>query len=306
MRHRTFVLLIVGLALVAAAFPCVSSAFAAEVAVSWRPDDEQSTIRGRADALGAGFVRAVHADALALLPGELSEERSALLRERLAVTARDYVQSYSELGFEESEDGEGRLKTLRLDVTVNRPALKKELKRLGVFYTVRGTRPFELRLSGDASGAWAELGRLQSLTGVYARTGAEPLVSLVFGEDGLWSGTISSADESWTEVDKELDALWIRLWAHHFTRPGADAGMLTSLTLTVRGWYAADGVKGFDAELSTWEKARESAELVRVDMLPDGIAAMWKVTTLDRDALVARLDAYLPSRGLSYSFEALP
>ncbi|GAB6178222.1 hypothetical protein JCM16814_31130 [Desulfobaculum senezii] len=279
---------------------------AGEVSVAWRPDAEDAVITSRSGALQAGLGRAVVQDALSLLPGELDEERVNMLRQRLLDKAWDYVLSYSERGLDVTEDEQGTMKTLRLDVTVNRPALKKELKRLGVFYTVATPQAFDIHLTDGASDAWDDLGRLQRFTGVRVRSGASPLLQISRDAEGVWTGRLSQDDDFWIEADKGLTLMWDRLWGHFFTRPGADAGLVSSLTLIIQGWYAPDGAKAFDAELRSWDKALESADLTEVHMLPDGIAATWRVATLDREALKARLDEYLPPRGLSYSFDALP
>lgn len=305
MKHRTLFGFLLCAAIICTALAGVRSVCAAEVTVTWRPDDAETVIHNRADALKAGFAKAVFVDALHLLPGELPEVRANLLRQRLAVDAGDYVLSYSELGSDSREDEAGVIKTLDLNVSVNRTALKEKLKSLGVFYTMQDTQPFELQIVGDVYEAWDALGRLQQFTGVRARTGASPLLQLEKAEDGVWTGRLSIPGDFWVEADKDLEEMWVRLWAHYFSRPGADAGMVSVYMLTVRGWYAPDGAKAFSAVLSGWDKAKETAALRSVDLMPDGIAATWRVTTMDPAAMTVRLDEYLPSRGLSYSFDPL-
>ncbi|UIJ38613.1 hypothetical protein LWC08_03315 [Desulfobaculum bizertense] len=285
----------------------VESAMAREVSVTWQPDLEDSTIRTKADALKSGFSQAIFDEAVALLPGTLSEARAALLREQLDARASGAVVGYSELGIESIQDEQGQsIKTLKLDVNVNRSALKKLLKRLGVYYTVNEQQPFTLELVGDSYDAWDQLGQLQELTGVRVRSGASPVMTLSKEEGGVWSARMSHDGREWSELGKDLSKVWVNAWAGFFTRPEAGASMVSGVSLVISGWYAPDGPKAFQQVLSSWEQELDSAVLAHVDMLPDGLVATWRVKTLDREALSRKLDAYLAPRGLRYNFEVLP
>lgn len=206
---------------------------------------------------------------------------------------------------------------LRLDVTVNRAALKKALKRLGVFYTLSESQPFDLGLTGQASGAWADIGRLQVLTGVRVIRDAEPFLEigaeLVEPSEEerkaglkeaalLWSATLFAQGKQWTASGRGLDGVWNTVWAGWFSRPEAEAGMVDDLAVTVSGWYASDGIKAFADELAAWENTVEEAQLREVRMLPEGMAAVFDVRTLDRAALAGRLDEALAQRGLRWEF----
>lgn len=211
--------------------------------------------------------------------------------------------------------------TLRMEVGVNRTALKAELKRLGLYFTVNSFQPYDLSLLGSAAGAWDEIGRLQNFTGVTVRRGVEPLLEIESeivplteqeAKDGLtepaplWSGRLMADGLTWSSTSRSLDEVWLELWAGFFTRPGAEAGTVERLPLAVSGWYAPDGVQAFDRELSAWDDVVEGAQLREVFMLPDGIAAVWTVRTLDRASLRFKLDQSLPGRGLAWEFSDEP
>ncbi|MBU1001489.1 MAG: hypothetical protein KKE73_03090 [Proteobacteria bacterium] len=339
------------LAMALLALFCLASPLCARmVEVGWSPNDAQSEIRTRDDARTVGFKRAVYAEALGLLSGALDESRGTLLYQHLAPKAAEFVLSYSEVvqtapaqatlvpGTSSPGDtvdsvppltlkpaqGTARgvsTNMLRMEVAVNRTELKAELKRLGVYFTVSAPQPYDLSLLGSAAGAWDEIGRLQTLTGVSVRRGTEPLLELNSTlvapseqelKDGLkqaapmWTGSLKAEGRSWTASHRSLDALWSELWAGFFTRPGAEVGTVERVPLTVSGWYAPDGVQAFDKELAAWDEVVESAQLREILMLPDGIAAVWSVRTLDRAALRRKLDQNLPGRGLSWDFSPQP
>ncbi len=325
-----------------------SSASARVVEVPWSTDETLDGPHSRDQARETAFRLAVFDEALDILPAALSLPRQELLRQYLLPRAADYVLSYSEAAPEPGaaaapqaapqadpaaprvqtlapEPAPAPERTLRLDVTVNRQGLKRMLQRMGVYYTAREMRTFDLGLEGDASGAWEELGRLQALSGLSVRRGVQPVLDLtaqwteaVQAAGGkkaepaalVWQGSLSLDENgqavSWTAEGQDLAQVWFELWGQYFSRPGAEEGVVEQLPLAVSGWYAADGVRAFDKELSSWDSLVEGSVLLRVVMLPDGIGAVWAVRTLDRDALAARLGEALPERGLSWDFSDEP
>jgi len=332
-------------------FSTVRPLHARMVEVRWFPEDEQAEVRTRDDARAVGFKLAVHQEALDLLPGALSEARSNLLYTYLAPKAFEYVLSYSEAaaksgaapapaavpatGDAPAAEGAGTPsltpgaaaapaaapRVLRMEVAVNRTALKTVLKRAGVYFTVSASQPYDLSLLGAAAGAWDEIGKLQTLSGLAVRSGVEPLLEInaVMTEpsekeqkDGLkqaalmWSGKLTAEGRTWSAENRSLDEVWFSLWGGFFTRPGAEAGTVERLPLAVSGWYAPDGVQAFDKELAAWDDVVESAQLREVFMLPDGIAAVWSVRTLDRARLRQKLEQSLPGRGLAWDFSDQP
>lgn len=318
-----------------------STASAREVEVLWNPDSEQG-ITSREGARIIGFRRAVFEEALSLLPGVLPEHRQEVLADYLRDKAHGYVLSYHEednsgqlgssaLPVESAEDvppmpqaePEEKLEAqpdrlLVMDVTVNRAGLKQDLQRLGVFYTLSETVSYNLTLEGEAQASWDEIGRLQTLSGLVARADASSQITIKAQERELtkkekragvkrallWTGSLSAEEDAWSAVGDSLEEVWFRLWSGYFTRPGVGAGLMDSFSLIVSGWFAPDGVKAFDAELSGWDDVVENAALVDIAMRSAGIEAVWSVTALDRSALDSRLAEVLPGRGLEWKFVA--
>lgn len=287
-----------------------SPAPARVVEVPWTPGGEGDGPHTREQAREAAFRNAVLAEALDLLPGALSVPRQELLRLYLLPRAADYVQSYAEAGSAQAGPGAamaapGGGSVLRLDVTVNRPALKRTLQRMGTYYTVRGAREYDLALGGGAGGALDEVARLQELSGLTVRRGATPLLTLSSdGPSAGWGGRLEQGGQTWAATGADLATVWFELWGHYFSGPGAGAGVVDQVPLTVRGWSSTDGVKAFDAELGSWDGLVESRSLVRVLLLPEGVAGVWTVRSLSPDALARKLEQTLPGRGLTW--EGLP
>jgi len=300
-RIPRFLLICCAAALAVALAWSPASARVAEVV--WTPGAEGDGPHTREQAREAAFRNAVQAEALDLLPGALSVSRQELLRLYLLPQAAGYVQSYTEAGVPQAgldaalAVPEGAA-VLRLDVTVNRQALRRALQRMGVYYTVRGPRDYDLALTG---GGLDEIARLQELSGLTLRRGAQPLLTLsTDGPSAGWSGRLEQGAQAWVATGADLATVWFELWGQYFSGPGADAGVVDQVPLTVRGWSSTDGVKAFDAELGSWDGLVESRALTRVLLLPEGVAGVWTVRTLSPDALARKLEQTLPGRGLTW------
>lgn len=111
----------------------VVTALAREVEVT-RSLEGTTVSQAREDALKAGFIQAVQAEALEVLPTPLPEARQKVFLEQLAAKAQGLVLGYSET----KRDATDKSITMTLDVTVNRPALKKVMQDLGVYGTPTG------------------------------------------------------------------------------------------------------------------------------------------------------------------------
>jgi hypothetical protein len=303
MNNALFLRLALGCCAVAVAVALACAPASARIVeVHWTPGAEGDAPATREQARAAAFRDAVLAEAADLLPGALSAPRQELLRQHLLPRAADYVQSYAEAAAPEAALAAPQGATaLRLDVTVNRPALRRTLQRMGVYYTVRAPRDYDLALEGEAGASLDEIARLQELSGLRVRRGVQPLVALSRdAQDGSWTGRLDQDGQSWTARGAALADVWFELLGHYFSRPGAEAGVVDQVALTVRGWSAADGVKAFDAELGSWDGLVEGRVLTRVLLLPEGVAGVWTVRTLDPEALGRRLAQTLPPRGLAW------
>jgi hypothetical protein len=283
------------------------ASFARKVTVSAYTEDGE---RSRRDLLRTAFREAVLGEALDILPAEPAEDRLALLADYFSDKSDAYVLSYSELGRStavSSGNGTGLMETegdrYLFDVDVNRAALKSELQALGIFYTLESSYFYDLRLGENASAGWSDIGAMQRLSGLRVKSGSTPVLSLEKGQDGLWVGALKGSGREWRGMDKDLRALWVELWREFFARPEVETGLFESVEVSISGWFTPDGVRAFDDVLLSWDKAVESAVLISMGMTPTGISARWSVKSIDRMAFMDRLEAYLPSRGLSYGLD---
>lgn len=298
------------------------------VSVTWTEGAANATVRDRAEAVQSAFRTAVFREAVDILPGPIDQGRQSLLWDYLADKAPDWVQSYSETGYvktppppsavnAEDTDQAGATHRISLDVQVNRDAVKRALRRAGVYYTTTAPWPFELRLSGDVGPAWTQLGDLQRLTGLVVHEGVEPVLTLsrqlaeqpggqpagqgeADAPQAVWSGSLQTDGRQWTAWDPDLSVVWFELWGKFFSRPEVEAGLVRTAVLIMDGWYTPDGVRAFDAELRGWENEVEEATLVGLTATAGGVEARWLVKTLDAQALERRLAAYAPDRGLNW------
>lgn len=246
----------------------------------------------------AGFVQALLAESLDMLPGPLDPTRQVLLEEFLKTRAGKYVLSYQELGQVAGADGLG----LELSVNLNRQALKQDLKDLGVYYTTANPLPFSLELGDGPADELAKVSLLQALSGLRTEEGSEPRLSLSYGGDA-WIGRLTSGATEYLARHEKLEDLWMDLWGRYFSRSGDSLVEKHEAGLSVSGWFAPDGVEQFDQMLRGWTDAVDEARLKDLNMGVEGIEANWVLALKSRPLLVERLEAYLPARQLRYELQ---
>ncbi|WP_029894768.1 hypothetical protein [Desulfohalovibrio reitneri] len=249
----------------------------------------------RQEALSNGFERAVLKEALDVIPGDLPKPRVAALETFLAPRAQELVQSYSGVRTMNRSDG----LAASMDVRVNRSALKNLLRDVGVLATLDSPVPYTLSVRGPAMEHWKEIGRLQTLSGVVFQRDADLELELDASDPENWRGELRTGEKSHTAQASDLPGLWLRLWSRYFggrERDGSRGGEL----LEVSGWYAAAGVEEFGRVLEGWNQAVDGAVLLRTDIAPGGIRAVWRVEAQDAELLRQQLDEYAECRELTY------
>ncbi len=275
------------------------------VLVVWPMEEGQSLPDARGSARSAGFVQGVVQEADALLPAPMSPERKTLFAARIADRTRDLVLSYKEL--QVAEQAEPHALTMELNLRVNTPVLKKILKDLGMFYTSRTPVACSLTLTGLRSEDWQLLEDLQTLTGVKVIMGggqepAVPRMQLRKLAEDRWQGSLTAPGGSFSGESRTLDGVWSDLWQQYFALPGVIAGVFSSVTFEVTGWYVTDGPEYFEDILQSWDKVVEQADLVSLKMTSENLGGVWSVQTLDPPSLRTRLEGFLAGRGLHLVF----
>jgi hypothetical protein len=299
MKRHAFVIFAV-LALTAAIPMGQLPALARTVQVSPLDETSPSGLADKQELLQRGFRQAVFQEALDILPAPLDEERRQLLLEHLKPLADRFVRSYSERGLgaaPTTPDQEPR--PVAVEVDVNASLLERHLRRTGIYYTASGLQPFNFVPGDLPPGAWNELGRLQTLTGLHVRAVEMPRLVLEHGEN-VWTGLLETEEHVYQAEHPELEQVWFQLWGDFFSRPELEQAGAHAVDLRVSGWYTPDGVYAFDRLLREWKTDLQGLELRSLRMDTSGIVARWRVRLRDEQDLQTRLETYLPSRGLTW------
>ena len=274
------------------------AALAAEVRVFKPMEEGMSAMTLRSQAQAEGFAQAVLDASRAMLPAPLDEVRTEYFREYLTGRAEPYVQGYKVLSTEASDAGV----ILRMDVTVNKVALRDGLRKLGLMSTAAQPVSAALAVPEDLDEETrTAVQHLVTLTGVRVEPSALPRVTLERArEKNTYRGRLETEDREWMAVGKDIPTLWFDLWSHYFTRETAASVKSGGQVLDVSGWFSPDAVLEFDRILRGWDSSVQDVELVEMDMQPSGVGATWSFRALDGDRLDALLRGFLPQRGLSY------
>lgn len=284
----------------------VTSAFARVAQGVWLtniPEDveyEVPPLTSLAQARAAAFGQAVTDEAVDILAGKIDAGRLSLLHEFLTPRADSFIVSYSELGIEDVAGG----KQLTVDVAVNRDLLKRQVKRLGIWYTLEHSFEYNPVYGTMLPETWENLGRLHVLYGLTPNSEAPVSLQMSYAEE-IWSLVLQRQDGADIVAQgATLDDAWHSVWGRYFS--GTTAGDTTGETvlLQVAGWFTPDGVEAFDRMLQEWTKVLDTASLTRVEMKPVGIGAHWHIVVTDKAALETRLREYLAGRGLTFALAA--
>lgn len=272
-------------------------ASAQQITVSLPADEDVSAMALREKAMAEGFAQAVAAEAQRMLPGTLDSARGGLLKEYYITRAQPYIQGYKIITSKMSEDGV----FIGLDVTVNTKALRRNLKDLGLFKTVLSpvsasvVYPEELEEEGVTA-----LQRLMTLTGV--RPGQEdlPLFTLEQGPENTYRARLTTDQQEWVSIQKDMDVAWFNVWKRYFNFADAAIPDGGGVRLVVAGWFSPDAALEFDRVLRGWESAAQEVQLVELDMQTTGVGGTWELKPLSTERLIMLLNSYLPQRGLTF------
>ncbi|WP_022662714.1 hypothetical protein [Paucidesulfovibrio longus] len=275
----------------------VVAAQAAEVRVFHPREEGLNPSEQRQKTLELGFEEGVFQAALKLLPAPLSEERSALLREHLAPDAARYVLGYKEVAITPAADGLNMV----VNVDVDRRTLRETLVKMGLFRTLNS--PVQANIIAEPSLTQQDLetlGKLRVLTGVSPSAAPYPELRIGREASGPVRGVLHSTVGSWSALDTDIRTVWFRLWERYFA--SSDMGVTGghSEVLSVAGWFTPDGAAEFDNVLRSWDGVLRDVRLIDMDIATEGVSARWEIGVADGASLNAKLEEYLPPRGLSY------
>ena len=289
---RYFILIVVACLCVLA-----GTARAGEVRVFKPMEEGVSRMELRNQAMAEGYAQAVLEEARRMLPGELGEVRTELLREHLLDHAEPYVQGYRILSSEAMDAG----LILVLDVRVNKQSLREGLKNMGLFATVHAPQTAGVTWPADLDEASVtRLQGLMTLSGIQAEQGVLPAFSLESGPEGTFKGRLELDNREWVTINKDMTVVWFELWSRFFNRAEAVQARANVFRLSVSGWFSPDAALEFDRVLNDWDSAVQEVQLVELDMQPSGVGGLWEVRLLNGERFGMLLQGYLPQRGLSY------
>jgi len=272
-------------------------AVAGQVRVFKPMEEDMSPMQLRSQAMAEGFAQAVLVDAQAMLPGDMDEVRTELLKQYLIGHAKPYIQGYKILSSQDMDAG----LILRLDVKVNKKTLRDGLKRMGLFATVETPQIASVTWPEDMDAiAIEQLQGLVTLSGLQVENLTSPSFTLSLGPEKTYKGVLVNEGHEWVAMNKDMSVVWFDLWARFFTRSELTASQAKAQTLSVSGWFSPDAALEFDRVLRGWDSAVQEVRLVEMDMQPTGVGASWEVRILNIDRLNMMLQAFLPQRGLNF------
>lgn len=274
-----------------------SPAFAGQVTVALPAEEDVSSMALREKAMAKGFAKAVADEAMLMLPGKMGPERSELLKKYYVTNAKPFIQGYKILTSKVSEQGV----FVGLDVSVDKRALRKSLKEMGFFVTslepvvAAVTYPEEM----DEE-AMIKLQELMTLTGVQQGEVEYPVFSLEPGPEGTYKARLTTEEQAWDSIQKNLDVAWFNVWTKYFGQAASENTKVGVKELTVAGWFSPDAVLEFDRVLRSWETAVQEIQLLEMDMQSAGVGGTWQLRLLSAERFEMLLRSYLPQRGLTY------
>lgn len=275
----------------------VTSAFAGEVRVFMPKDEELSHMALRNKAMAEGFALAVLEEAKVMLPGELDEVRSELLKEYMRAHAKPYIQGYKILSTQAMEEGI----TLNLDVRVNKRSLRSGLRSMGLFATTLAPQAASVTWPEDISEeAMAQLQGLMTLTGIQNTPEVFPAFKLEPGPEKTFKGRMELDKQEWVSINKDMAVVWFNSWSKFFNRNENQQVRVGVQKLAVAGWFSPDAALEFDRVLHSWDSAVQDVQLVELDMQPTGVGGTWELRLISGERFDMLLRSYLPQRGLTY------
>lgn len=251
----------------------------------------------RSEVIDEGFRQAIELEIDRLIPGKLSAERNYALMGHLEGRVEDLVQGYRRTVWHEDNTVIG----LDMEVDIHVQLLKKILKESGVYYTSISPWHYSLSTKGISPDEFADLQRLQLITGVVADSEASTDLSIAYTPGSGWTGEIDHEQKSMSVSGSKLEDVWFDLWGYFFSRKDIVSIFVEEITLDTTGWATIDSIMDFDSILDGWQEEVESRDIVSVFTDVPSLMVTWNISTLNRDFLIKRIDQFFASRKLNYN-----
>ncbi|MBI9110481.1 MAG: hypothetical protein JEY82_04660 [Maridesulfovibrio ferrireducens] len=287
-------------------------AFAVKVQI-FKPTEENVSSKDlRSEAVSQAFAQALFAESVRMMPSTLSAERSNALKDMFGNHYEEFITGYRDMDVKFQEDGVA----VRIDVNVNRSALRAVLKKMGLFSNAEISVKADISVSSGKTklnetqqlDLDTEVQNLMVLYGVQKTASTDlsaPELSITKVGKNRWAGELTSAHGNWKASGHTVERVWQNLWAKFFDSENVESMMNPKAVLVVNGWFNPDGVREFDRLLKSWDSAVQEVQLLDVEMKPTAVSASWSLEVSDQWVLKSYLNDYLPSRGLSFNIDGL-
>lgn len=283
----------------------------------FKPVDPQKEVSPRVfrdEAVSQAFAQALFSEAMRMIPGSLSPERSEALKEAFGQRYEEYIAGYKDMDVKQSEDGV----SVRIDVNVNRKSLRDALKKMGMFVSAGQMIPSNILVSNEKYSLNDEQQaeqneKINSLIALYAIQNAtvsgdvEKVVefSVRHASKKRWNGEFKSTHGKWFASGTSMEKVWRNLWERYYGSQDTQALMNPKAVLVVNGWFNPEGVREFARKLKSWDSAVQEVQLLDVEMKPTAVSASWSLEVSDQWVLRSYLNDYLPPRGLTFNLKGL-
>ena len=219
----------------------------------------QSAAQVKQELIQEGFVQGAMSEVNSLLDVPLSPRRQELLVSYLEPYVQRLIISYSDLGLKQA--GSSTEVVQELELTVNIQALKKILKKIGVFHTC--VSPVRYFLSGEGlpTEQIHDLEVLYGLEQTAALEGVNAVLSLQPSAPVGFTARLFIGTRELVSRAGSLERAWKNIWEQYFALPDLALQGTSLSSLWLKGWENSAEVYAFDRTLHSWAKLIDAARL---------------------------------------------
>ncbi len=267
---------------------------------------EQSAIQLKDELMQEGFVLGVMSVAGSLLETPIGPERRELLASYLEPYVQRLIISYSDLGL---QAGETPVEVVQqLEVTVDIQALKKILKKTGIFQTC--TRPVRYFLKGEniPTEQIHNLEIFYGLEQVQEEEYADVVLSLRPSASFGFEASLLAGAHKLTTRPARFEQAWENIWEQYFALPDLALQGTSVSSIWLKGWANSAEVYAFDKQLRSWAKLIDSVQLEFLQLSAHQTQAFWSVRSTNDKRLQEKIEVHLalyPHLQLVYEDSAL-
>ncbi len=274
-------------------FSFAGSGFGAElVQVRRELESGQSASQIKQELLQEGFVLGVMKAVNSLLKSPLPPDRQVLLASYLEPRVQRLIISYSDLGLKAGTSSREIVQELELSVNIQ--AVKKILKKNGLFHTcVKPVRYFFLSGEGVSAEQIRELEIFYGLEQVGTLEGAEAVLTLRPAGSLGFEASLFVGQRELVSGPARFEWVWKDIWEQYFASPSLATKGTSLSNLWVKGWANSAEVYAFDRQLRSWARLVDSARLDSLQLSAHQTQALWSIRSTNAKLLKEKIEQYL-------------